>query len=102
MLLDMRMLLNIRGSNCNIERCYDMNEDIQKEVDLINSMIATAVEHGGDSGGPYCIHEKELMDVIYKWLEFKNILSRYTVRNTKIVEGGYILDDIPQIVKREV
>lgn len=57
---------------------------MDSEIKIMNKLIATAIECGGDSGGAYFINMENLEDVVNNWLKFKNLDALY-----KYVEPNY-------------
>ena len=57
---------------------------MEKEIELINAIIANAIIHGGDWGGPYEINIENLVISINNWLREKGLWEKYHV-----VESGY-------------
>ena len=53
--------------------------DIEKEIELVNDMIANAIIHGADLGGTYDQNEKELTKAINKWIKAKGLENEYHV-----------------------
>ena len=45
-----------------------MEISIQKEIDLVNEIIRTAINHGGDQGGAYYTNWDCLQTAIGEWL----------------------------------
>ena len=46
-------------------------------VQFLNEIIETAIDHGGDHGGPYCIKEEELFEIMEKfrkWIGLDNYI----------------------------
>lgn len=86
---------------CNREKeLFLKNQDeIEKELRLINSIIGEAISHGGDSGGSYCTNGKRLNDAIIEWLNNRGLADRYTTDATVYghydgsIEIGRIPDD---------
>lgn len=55
---------------------------MEKEIKIINKIIAEAVCHGADSGGSYDQNAYNLIIAINQWLIFKGLANRYTVEET--------------------
>lgn len=62
-----------------------MNLPIEKEIELINEIISTAIDHGGDLGGAYYSDWPSLESAIGKWLDARMLSNLYTPYNNKIV-----------------
>lgn len=58
-----------------------MKSMIDIEIDLINSIIRTAIDHGGDPGGPYFCFPKNLKESIENFLIFRNLNNQYEIIN---------------------
>lgn len=69
---------------------------IEKEIVLINKIIREAVIHGADCGGSYNQNTENLISAIEDWLQEKNQLTLYTVRDIPVGDGW----ETYQIVKR--
>ncbi|MCR5543350.1 MAG: hypothetical protein K6F55_04300 [Eubacterium sp.] len=52
---------------------------MEKEIQLINDIIAMAIIHGGDLGGPYEINTEGLVSSINRWLEEKDLKDDFHV-----------------------
>lgn len=73
---------------------------IEKEIDIINTIIAEAVVHGADAGGSYDQNEKHLMESINTWLEFKGLTKKYFVSRIETKTSRWKFFDVLQIVKK--
>lgn len=52
---------------------------VEKEINIINSLIEKAIYHGGDSGGPYFSNEDDLIVTIKSWIEYKDLADKYEI-----------------------
>lgn len=50
---------------------------IEEEIELINDIIDSAVEHGGDFGGAYCSNWQYLEECIGEWLYARGLDDSY-------------------------
>lgn len=55
---------------------------MEREIELINEIIANAIIHGGDSGGPYESNLESLVIAINNWLCEKGLKDKYHVIQT--------------------
>ncbi len=53
-----------------------------EEIKLMNEIIAMAIIHGGDAGGPYEFNTVGLVTSINKWLREKGLKEQYHVIST--------------------
>lgn len=67
----------------------------EETIDVINKLIFESIIHGGDSGGPYCVNEEELLNAINKWIARVHLSDKYTAK-TVLVYTNY--PAVPQIV----
>ena len=58
--------------------------DIEREIELMNHVIANAIIHGGDWEGPYESNTVGLVKAVNNWLREKGIKDKYHV-----VEDAY-------------
>lgn len=58
---------------------------VDKEIELINEIVAQAVIHGGDSGGPYYTNSSVLYKTLRNWLIEECLIDEF-----KIVQKEYI------------
>lgn len=58
---------------------------IEKEIEILNNIIKSAIIHGADVGGSYDNNEEGLIEAINTWLEMKELSNQYTI---SIVEVG--------------
>ena len=58
--------------------------DIEREIELMNHVIAHAIIHGGDWEGPYESNTVGLVKAVNNWLREKGIKDKYHV-----VEDAY-------------
>lgn len=56
---------------------------IEKEIELVNEMIANAIIHGADLGGSYDQNEKELTRAINNWIVAKGLENEYHIAKGK-------------------
>lgn len=70
---------------------------MEKEIKLINNIIAEAIIHGADSGGSYEQNEYNLITAINEWLIFKGLHHKYTVKEDIYVGGGWAVHQIVPI-----
>ena len=70
-------------SECNtINDLLKLNQNqIDLEVDIINNIIKTAIDHGGDIGGPYFSNKENLIQSIEFWIKFRCMNDSFEVRN---------------------
>lgn len=73
----------------------------EKEIELINNIIANAIIHGADSGGSYEQNEEELTRVVNEWLKFKGVSCRYEFKKSFNAECGWYVHQIVPIVPVE-
>ena len=52
---------------------------MQREIELINNIIANAIIHGGDWGGPYDSNLENLVTAVNNWLREKGLKDSYHV-----------------------
>lgn len=64
-----------------------MNEEIRKEIELINKIITEATFYGGDSGGPYCCNPEDLVKYLIEYIAFREWSDFCIVKE----EHGYII-----------
>ena len=57
---------------------------MEKEINLINQLVAEALVSGGDSGGPYDSGNAELEDLLNEWISLKGLQNDYEVREEKV------------------
>ncbi len=73
--------------------------NIEKEIQLVNEIIANAIIHGADLGGTYDQNEKELTKAINNWIKAKGLENEYHV-----AQGTYLCkatnDENPQFAPR--
>lgn len=62
---------------------------MDKEIKLINDIIAEAIIHGADSGGSYENNEEDLFAAVNEWLKFKGLQGRYVLKERVEVECGW-------------
>lgn len=62
---------------------------MEEEIKIINKIIEEAVWHGADAGGSYDSNDVDLIAAINKWLIFKGLVNRYTVKEV-ITEDGFM------------
>ncbi len=58
---------------------------MEKEIELLNEIIANAVIHGGDWGGTYDSNIESLVLAINNWLREKGVRDKYHV-----IERSYV------------
>jgi len=66
-------------------------------IELINNIIAIAVKHGGDYGGPYNLCEEELVEVLKKLL----IEQEINGCEIKIIYLNNMNFSCPQIIQKQ-
>ena len=59
--------------------CWNFSSKMDKEIELLNRIIATAVQNGGDLGGPYHNAEEELKESMEEYLTHRH-LDNYGIR----------------------
>lgn len=74
---------------------------MEKEIKIINKIIAEAVCHGADAGGSYDQNAYNLITAINQWLIFKGWANRYTVEET-IAENEWHTYQIIPIVNDDL
>ncbi len=52
---------------------------MEREIELINEIIANAIIHGGDWGGPYEVNLENLVMAVNNWLREKGLKDSYHV-----------------------
>ena len=52
---------------------------MEREIELINEIIANAIIHGGDWGGPYEVNLENLVLAVNNWLREKGLRDSYHV-----------------------
>lgn len=67
----------------------------EEAIDVINKLIFESIIHGGDSGGPYCLNEENVLDAINEWIVHVHLSDKYTAK-TILVYANY--PAVPQIV----
>lgn len=70
---------------------------MEKEIKIINKIIAEAVCHGADAGGSYNQNAHNLITAIDQWLIFKGWANRYTVEETIAENEWHTYQIIPII-----
>lgn len=70
---------------------------MEKEIELINNIIAEAIIHGADSGGSYEQNEEDLTKAVNEWLKFKSISHKYTLKERVDVGYGWHVHQIVPI-----
>lgn len=63
---------------------------MEEEIKIINKIIEEAVWHGADAGGSYDQNGADLIVAINKWLIFKGLENRYTVKEV-ITEDEFMM-----------
>ena len=48
-----------------------MNEEIRKEIQMLNKIITEATFYGGDAGGPYCCNSEDLIKYLIEYIVFR-------------------------------
>ena len=71
---------------------------MEEEIRIINEIIAIAINHGGDPGGPYFIAHKELYEAIYAWLEYHHLENDYIIVGGGTLDDEFEYDDVPMII----
>ena len=65
---------------------------INEEIETLNKILEAAVEHGGDSGGPYFCNEEDLEKSIMRYLIARRLDDEYIITDSS---------HYPKIVKKE-
>ena len=65
---------------------------INEEIEALNRILNAAVEHGGDSGGPYFCNEEDLKKSIMGYLISRRLEDEYIIIDTA---------HCPKIIKKE-
>lgn len=69
---------------------------MEKEIELINNIIANAIIHGADSGGSYEQNEEDLTKAVNEWLKFNRVSHKYALKkNVNIGCGWYVHQIVP-------
>lgn len=56
-----------------------IEDDLEKEIEAVNKIIASAIEHGGDRGQAYFTNATELTSAIHNYMKVKGISNDYSV-----------------------
>ena len=78
--------------------------NIEKEIKLINDIVANAVMHGADAGGSYHSNIQGVTQSLNAWMESKG-LTDYVVQEVDVVfDRGRWLEEwtVPQIVEDSI
>lgn len=75
--------------------------NIEKEIKLINDIVANSVMHGADAGGSYNSNMQGLTQSLNAWIESKG-LTDYVVQEVEVVLDNGRWLDIPQIVEDSI
>ena len=70
---------------------------MEKEIELINNIIANAIIHGADSGGSYEQNEKDLTKAVNEWLKFKRVSHKYALKKSVNIGCGWCVHQIVPI-----
>lgn len=63
--------------------------NLEEEIKLINSIIEEAVDHGGDSGGPYFCNHLALREAVLNWLCFRGIVNKSVFSDCCLLNDEY-------------
>lgn len=74
---------------------------LEREIDLINNIIAECILHGGDCGGPYLSNHTHCIDAINRWLKEVDVDNEYTIIDSRLQVRNCTVPDIPQIKRKE-
>lgn len=72
--------------------------NIEKEIKLINDIVANSVIHGADAGGSYNSNIQGVTQALNAWMESKE-LTDYVVQEVDVVLDNGRWLDMPQIVE---
>ena len=78
---------------------------MENEINIVNRIIFEAIRHGADPGGSYDCNEKNLLESIEEWLNFKGFQNDYIVKEQEVkvkcsYNDNYEIWSVFQIVKR--
>lgn len=72
--------------------------NMENEIKIINKIIAIAIEHGGDPGGPYFTEHERLYEAIYDWLKYNHLENEYCIVGGGTFDDEFEYDGVPKIV----
>lgn len=76
-------MLNFINSPCDLpDELFEKKKGdvcMEREIELINEIIANAIIHGGDWGGPYEVNLENLVLAVNNWLREKGLRDSYHV-----------------------
>ena len=76
-------MLNFINSPCDLpDELFEKKKGdvcMEREIELINEIIANAIIHGGDWGGPYEVNVENLVIAVNNWLREKGLRDSYHV-----------------------
>lgn len=69
---------------------------MEKEIALINNIIAESIIHGADAGGSYEQNEANLTKAVNEWLKYKGIANMYVLeKHINVGYGWYVHQIVP-------
>ena len=71
---------------------------MEEQIRIINKIIAIAIEHGGDPGGPYFTEHERLYEAIYDWLKYNHLENEYCIVGGGTFDDEFEYDGVPKIV----
>lgn len=72
--------------------------NMDDEIKIINKIIAIAIEHGGDGGGPYFTEHERLYEAIHDWLKHNHLENDYCIVGGGTFDDEFEYDGVPKIV----
>ena len=72
--------------------------NMDDEIKIINKIIAIAIEHGGDRGGPYFTEHERLYEAIQDWLKHNHLENDYCIVGGGTFDDEFEYEDVPKIV----
>lgn len=72
--------------------------NMEDEIKIINKIIAIAIEHGGDRGGPYFTEHERLYEAIHDWLEYNHLENDYCIVGGGTFDDEFEYDGVPKVV----
>ena len=75
---------------------------MEKEIALINNIIAESIIHGADSGGSYEQNEADLTKAVNEWLKYKGVADMYVLEKRINVGHGWRVHQIVPMNKTAI